>query len=523
MSLLVGIVVWWSCVGVVSDSLWDQASRHAEMNRQSLLACQRFYQGWLQHADPETGLIPRNLSKDFFWNAKDSAADNYPFMVLSAFYTDRSVFDGTMRSILATEQRLCNRLGRLPDDWDFKVQAFRTPEYRIESLIFGAAEYAKDGLVPITELLGPSPWSDRMIGLLEDIWQHARIPTEVGNLPDVTHEVAGDLMQSLARVYWMTRNVQYKEWAYQLADYFLLHHLPTDVDRLQLDDHGCEVIGGLAEVYCIAASEDAERHAAWRMPMHAMLDRILEVARDEHGLFVSVVNPKTGEWLTEDRTDNWGYTYNAYLAVAFVDGNATHYGEAVGFVLKNLPAVADYPWEGDIADGIADSLEGGLNLMNRVSVPEADSWADHMANRLLAKQRDTGVIEGWHGDGNFARTALMYALWKSQGAYVLPWRSDVGVGAVRSGEDVLITVTAQWPYSGTLHFDKPRHRDYLNMPQDFPRLNQFPEWFTVGEEAKLASESGEPYDTTEIRKGIRVTVTPEAPFKMVLKKAEGSS
>ena len=42
-------------------------------------------------ADPVTGLIPRNIndkpSKDI-WNAKDCAADNYPFMVLTAALLD---------------------------------------------------------------------------------------------------------------------------------------------------------------------------------------------------------------------------------------------------------------------------------------------------------------------------------------------------------------------------------------------------------------------------------------------------
>ena len=27
-------------------------------------------------------------------------------------------------------------------------------------------------------------------------------------------------------------------------------------------------------------------------------------------------------------------------------------------------------------------------------------------------QKESGIIEGWHGDGNFARTTIMYCLWK---------------------------------------------------------------------------------------------------------------
>ncbi|MFA6243169.1 MAG: hypothetical protein WC655_19685, partial [Candidatus Hydrogenedentales bacterium] len=48
---------------------WQQASENGEKARRALIGCWRFVDGWLQHADPETGLIPRNLSKDFYWNA----------------------------------------------------------------------------------------------------------------------------------------------------------------------------------------------------------------------------------------------------------------------------------------------------------------------------------------------------------------------------------------------------------------------------------------------------------------------
>ena len=30
-----------------------------------------------------------------------------------------------------------------------------------------------------------------------------------------------------------------------------------------------------------------------------------------------------------------------------------------------------------------------------------------------------------------------------------------------------------------LILDQPRHQTYFNMPVDYPRINSFPEWFTV--------------------------------------------
>ena len=500
-----------------ADAPWAEAASNGKQARRALLACWRFVQGWLQHADPQSGLIPRNLSKDLFWNAKDAAADNYPFMVLSSYYTYHRLYSHRMHAMLKTEQRLCNRIGVLPDDYVFATHAQRPRKPSLKELIFGASEYAKDGLLPITELLGPSPWSQRMLELLDEIWKHRYLSTEVGKLPATSNEVAGDLMQTLCRMYWMTGKQEYRQWAYLLADYFLAHHLPTQQPRLDLDDHGCEFLGGLSEVYYLAAQRDPERRERWRPVIHQLMDRILEVGRDEHGLFFSRINPITGQTLDKELTDNWGYNYNAYLVVAQLD-NVARYRLAVENALHQLPHYRDYPWEGDTADGIADSLESAINLIQRIADPQAIAWADHMAERLLAKQRDTGVIEGWHGDGNFARTALMFALWKTQGTYLRPWRADLRLGAARDADGALfISIEADWPWQGTLHFDIPRHQEYLHLPTDYPRLNQFPEWFTVAKNAQYATDRG-PIFGTVLRQGLPLTVTPEKPYRLKLQR-----
>ena len=62
-------------------SIWERTERGGELARECLVHCRDYVRGWLAHADPATGLIPRNLdrSRDY-WNGKDSAADNYAFM-----------------------------------------------------------------------------------------------------------------------------------------------------------------------------------------------------------------------------------------------------------------------------------------------------------------------------------------------------------------------------------------------------------------------------------------------------------
>lgn len=517
MLLLVLLLV---CMGTAAaQDPWETAAVCGEQARKALLACWRYSQGWLQHADPASGLIPRNLQGDPepLWNAKDAAADNYPFMVLTAYFTDRGLFEGRMKRMLETEQRLCNRIDRLPHDWLFGTQSLPTEKPDLANIIFQASEYAKDGLIPVTEWLGPSPWSERMLGLVDDIWKHATIDTEVGRLPSTSHEVAGELMQTLSRLYWMTGNERYRERAFQLADYFLVHHSLIREDVLRLNDHGCEVIGGLSEVYFLAAHTNPGKRAQWKAAIHRILDRVLEVGRNEYGLFYHTVNPVTGEILRDDLTDNWGYNYNAFLVVADLD-DVPRYRAAVEHVLTNLLHSKDYPWERASADGYADSLEGCLNLVNRMPVPEAMEWADYTAAKMLAIQRDTGVVEGWHGDGNFARTALMYALWKSQGAYLEPWRADLRLGAARGTDGATcFVVQSDWPWRGKLRFDIPRHAEYLHLPVDYPRLNQFPEWFTVSPGGEYQKDEDGVMSATELRAGLSVDVSPQKPFRLRLK------
>ena len=51
----------------------------------------------------------------------------------------------------------------------------------------------------------------------------------------------------------------------------------------------------------------------------------------------------------------------------------------------------------------------------------------------------------------------MYALWKTQGTSVQPWRADVRFGAVRKGETLTVVLVADEPWKGRLVFDRPRH------------------------------------------------------------------
>lgn len=468
------------------EAAFRLAEMHARQANEAFYRSRRYVDGWLAHADSTTGLIPRNLLVDF-WNARDAGADNYPYMVLTAAMTDRPLFEGRMLEMLRAETRLTCRVDRLPDDYSFSKKGWRREKAELDAIIFEGAEYVKDGLLPITEWLGPSPWSERATGIVDDIWKNARIVTPFGAIPTLNFEVNGDLLQACARLYWFTGQRKYLDWAIILGDYYLLgtNHPTRDMEELALSDHSCEVINGLSELYVACAYDAPEKREAYRRPIHELYDRLLQIARNEHGLFYTMIDNRTGEH-SEVLTDNWGYNYDGLYTAFLLDGTVA-YRDAVRTALGNLKPY--YTGQGGmgqsrLADGYADSIEGAITLLNREPIASAAEWIDAEIKTMWGRQNPDGVIEGWHGDGNFARTSLMYALWKTQGVTVEPWRADMRFGAAPEGDTMCISIVADKPWEGRLIFDRQRHMLNMRLPLDYPRINQFPEWFTARADAR---------------------------------------
>ena len=488
--------------------------------------CINYRDAWLEFADPETGLIPRNINKDRdIWNAQDAAADNYPFMVLTSAILDTDMYRGRMLEMLNTERQLTSRVGALPDTWSFSNQDFLNDSINMNQIIFGTSEYIKDGLLPLTEYLGHSPWNDRMMAMLDDLNNQVDVVTTIkegfGRAP--LDEVNGELLQTLSRVYWMTGDKKYLDWAYTIGDFYLTEeHLPTNQEYLRLRDHGCEIISGLCELYVAASYTDVEKKNSYQPFLYEMLDRILKVGRNDKGMFYNAINPVTGEVVEEHIADTWGYTLNGYYSVYLID-RIERYKYAVIKALENINHYRNFPWEGESADGYADAIESALNLYNRLPSDPVANWIDSEMRVMWMKQQENGIIEGWHGDGNFARTTIMYCLWKTQGMTVEPWREDVVYGAVLQDSVLKFVIVANQSWKGKVKFDFKRHRSTLNLPLDYPRINQFPEWFTVveNEQYHLEEKSGklsECYSGQELIKGIEIKVEPdqELTFEMYM-------
>ena len=70
-------------------------------------------------------------------------------------------------------------------------------------------------------------------------------------------------------------------------------------------------------------------------------------------------------------------------------------------------------------------------------------------------------------------------------------------------------MTAEKDWTGKLIFDTARHKTIMHLPIDWPRINQFPEWFTVRSESSYTFhnlETGErqSYNGKRLREGIHM-------------------
>ncbi len=489
---------------------------------EGLERCRKFVDGWLAHADSLTGLIPRNLRESAdIWNAKDAAADNYPFMVLTAALTDSALFNGRMLTMLKTEEHLTSRLDHLPDTYSFRRRGFESDSLDLPAIIFGASEYIKDGLLPLTEWLGQSPWSIRMIAMLDDIWLHAQLETPFGHIPSKNVEVNGEMLQVLSRVYWMTKDNKYLDWAIRLGDFYLLgnNHPTKDFKSLRLRDHGCEIVSGLCELYTTLHFARPQKKQTYSAPIHQMLERVLQVGRNEDGLFYDVVDPQNGKIINNRVADNFGYTLNGFYSVYQID-SVPAYREATLLALEALAmGYRNYKWEGESSDGYADAIEGALNLYNRDPLAGTADWINTETQVMWNKQQPDGVIEGWHGDGNFARTTIMYCLWKSKGVTATHWRSDLQIGGEMEADTLWLSVQSDSPWIGRITFDIPRHKKNMGMPYDWPRINQFPEWYTVEENKEyeihfVDQGRSQTFSGHELALGIPMTVQTSSRMKI---------
>jgi hypothetical protein len=397
-------------------------------------------------------------------------------VIWAAFYTDQDVFNGPMRDILRAEQKLCNHVGRLPVDYDIANK--RKYDRSLDKIIFGASEYAKDGLVAVVELTGKDQWYDRLKGIVEDIFKNAGIDTPHGKIPSENIEVNGELLQVLPRLYTMTGERKFLDWAHRLADYYLK---PGKFVPSRLSDHGCEIIGGLGLLLAVDSIRSREKLKDYEPHIRYMCDEVIRRGTNSDGIIVGRLQSQPGPHDNVKLRDGWGYDYVAFLDYDMATGRK-HYQKQIEFALSNLlkPRYKNFNWDHKSRDNLADSVEGGLYLLNRLPIEQGFQWADReVANTLVDVSDPARLWETHKLEANTVRTVLIHAMMHTRNTIVRPWRQDLQLGASPIDDGIAIVIKADKPYKGRLQFDIPRHRLYIGFKKDWPRMNTMPEWFTA--------------------------------------------
>jgi hypothetical protein len=462
--------------------VWQQAKARSALNQEALQRVDRVLEAWLKKINPETGLPPQRYDRNEVWTVANSAADLYSSLVLDAAFVNRAALEQPLGRALVTEREHAERIGHLPDDLNVHTLEFIHPEPSLARSQFGASEWCRDGLLRITETLGPeTPWFGRLTELVDEIMTRADIEAPYGPLPgDI--EVCGEMLQTLSRLHALTGDEKYRKWAEQIGDYYLFENPPHKLATLRLRDHGGEILSGLAEMYAMTSRAAPSKAASYQEPLQEMLDRVMEIGQMPSGMFANIINPRDGKVISVGLRDrnkgtntNWGYTCNAHCTFDLVSGS-DRYGDRIRKALAALPR--DYAadesfsmstWRGS-SDYFADFLENAMVLYNRYPVDGIEEWVF---------QAEDGTVNRHYHDGSFGRTSILFARLCSRGVRAEPWRSDLRLGAFERAGVLYVWVQADKPWSGRLLFDYARSREDLHLPVNYPRINELTEWYVV--------------------------------------------
>ena len=525
-----------------------EAEANADLGREGFRAARACVRAWRVLADPETGLFPRGGggANALIWNGQDTAADLFPHMLYASIRVAPDE-EPVWREVLAAERRFARQRASAHDPPAADARSSSSPR---KSSCRTAPSTRRTGWYRWWSGWAKVPGS---IGCAKSLarWSLApRSRPRQGAIPSTSAEVNGNLCRSVARLYPLTRDRGQLEMVERIAAWYCADVLPRngylpprawdlakDAPRdafVKLRDHGGEVVPGLAEIYLLSASKEAPLADRLRAPFHAMLGSVIDAERMLDGLWLDRVDPTTGK-LREGRTrrvvDTWGYLANAFVMADLAENErwrpisgaaAATPSRSSGSCAPHRDFTACAGSTGAPYDGYADAIESMLCLLPFHPVDGAAEWIDDEIAVFFAMQRRDGFIARYYLDGNFVRTAMLYAEWKTRGARLEPWREDLRIGAAGRGAPdhrLRLYLAADDPWSGRLCLDRVRHRTSWNLRLDYPRRNASPEWFTVESGRSYVVrdlDTGETamHDGAELAAGLPFTLEPGRPRRL---------
>lgn len=485
---------------LAAGRLGEAAVAAGHLTDEALTRASRVVEAWLDGRAGEllTRRIDSGTPDDTLWNYKDCAADLYcHFVIQTLLFSPEN--RGEMTERLAAERALTDGLPCAA-----RIDSGALVSQDVDERIFGAVEYAKDGLLPILERCGETEWLPRLREVVDAVVAASPVETRHGRIPSQGTEKNGEMLQVLARLWHRDRRPEHLVAGRAIAGAYVHDVLPAGdglpaqewsfaegravEDEFELRDHGNEIVSGLVEWLIVEQAAPDGREAAHRPAIERMIDLLLERGRDTAGMWLEEVEdpedlPRPPAPAPEN--DNWGYLAAACVAhaLALPEGSPRREQMLAEAARARDAAIGHRAaaWRGGM-DGYADSIEGMLYLLPWIGTGQAEQWVDEQTGILLAHQQPDGFVGRTYLDGNYVRTALLYSLFRTGGARLDPWEPGVRLGAVRGPEGLHLAVSSARAWSGRVVFDTPRHREHLRLPFDYPRLNSWTEWFPVERE-----------------------------------------
>jgi len=509
---------------------WDLAAGRGVIAGDCGRAANRLLQGWIDlKQDPQTHLF----SRDRQWDYHNEAADHYSSLVLVAFYVNPALNEkgGALHQTLMSSRQLCATPSGLPTLYDLKNQKPGPP-----ATLKALTEWTRDGLIRIAEVMGTdNDWYRELERLTDAMLAEAARQGGVVREFGGDTENAGNMLQTLTRLYAMSGRQEYLRAAEELADHFLL-----DPDRLasllkiKLLDHGCELVPGLGELFALEGQLKRPKAAQYEPPMRVLLDRFLqESVNSQTGLLCKSTRTSAGEMKWERPPDTWGYVHYTFENYDRATGG-TRYRQAVEKPLRWLienhsrsASLRESLWPRmETGDDLSDSYESFIVLWNRAQhLPGGFEWLDWAMHQeqgagdrndfgrllpaTLAKRY--GPYRGHHFDGSVGRNLICHMLLCSQGVRCAPFVEGLRLGAVRDGERLFLTLQTDSEWHGKLLFDGPRTK-HKAATVDWARINEMPQWFVAQPEKRyvLTLDTAAPITVSgrELIAGVKISATP---------------
>lgn len=414
---------------------------------------------WAARKDASTSLLTGERSQ---WSIRTTAAQLYPSLVLTAWFTNLDLFDGLLLETLRDEQRLTSRISVFPDDYHLRNQRFAKSSRDPVEILINASAYA-GGLARIASITGHGPWTNRLQGIVDALFLRAGVVTDYaeGALPSNDLRVTGRILKTLPLLAELFQDEGYLYYARRIGDAYCIGVMPKngglpaqrwnfEADKakaasLILNDDGVSFIEGLVALYSAEVREGSARAGVYRPTLSAMFDVLFQNGLKENGRFYRRLQPDGRGGYSIDRKRESPFTLR-------ILSSAYHYGRLSGNSTYSDRAIAELGKYQADADNLVE-LPGLLDAAtySARAAELVESIREGTVAAPLSRNRD-------EVQDALLLNALLALNWtESGGARAYPWRPDLIVRSTIRGEALSITLNLSEPWTGRIapSYDRP--------------------------------------------------------------------